>query len=402
MRTWRLLKQSTIALHRNRLRSVLVILGVMVGIGALTVVVSITKGANRKVMDRVKNFGPTGIMLFAGGGRSLPGGDPSAETLTLQDAEAIESQIDGVDYTCPQVNRPRVAISYQDRSSEVTTWGVCPEFEEAWNWHVVEGEFFSGQDYDSMARVVVIGQTVAEELFAGVDPIGESLRMGNASYRITGVLAPRGTSPGGGDMDDRLVIPLTTAMRRAFNTTSVTVVRVRVSGIDKVESVSSEIRALLRERHRLQPPEPDDFRVVTPEAVLDLTRSVSGTLNTTLLAVTAISLLVGGVVLMNLMLLSVAERRHEIGLRRALGGKRRDVLLQFLFEAMMLTSAGGGVGLIVGIAGALVIGRVTTSPAEISWEPMVMAVVLSWVVGLVFGLLPARRASRLHPVEALR
>lgn len=402
MRAWRLLKQSTDALHRNRLRSALVILGVMVGIGALTVVVSITEGVNRKMMDRVNKFGSTSIMLFAGGGKNVPGGDTSAATLTLDDAEAIENELDGVEFVCPQLMRPRVPVSYQDQTSEVTIMGACTRWAEAWNWDIAQGDFFGDQEYGSMARVAVIGRTVADELLGGVDPIGESIRIGNANFTVIGVLAVKGTSPGGGNMDDRIAIPLTTAMRRTFNVNSVTVARVRVSGIDKVVSLAPELRALMRERHHIQETEPDDFRVVTPDGVMELTRSVSGTLNNTLIAVTAISLLVGGVVLMNLMLLSVSERRHEIGLRRALGGRRQDVLLQFLFEALALTSAGGAFGLMLGVAATMGVGRFTTSPAVVSWEPIVMGVVLSWVVGLVFGLLPARRASRLHPVEALR
>lgn len=401
MRTWRLLRQSMTAIGRNKTRSFLVILAVVVGIATLTVVVGMAKAADRKVMQRVGNFGPTAIMLFAGGGKNVPGPDPTIATLTFDDAKAVETQIHGVTMITPQVMRPRIPASYQSQSSEVTVIGAAPNWQEAWDWHVSDGEFFDEQDAASMARVAVIGQTVVRELFSGINPLGETLRIANATFKVK-VLPPKGTSAMGTDMDDRVVIPLTTAMRRTFNVTTLTMVRVRVDAVAGVERVASEIRALMRERHHIHPPDVDDFRAVTADAVAGLSRAVSGTLNKVLLAVTALSLLAGGIVLMNLMLLSVTERRHEIGLRRAMGGRRRDILLQFLFESLALTFAGGGLGLVLGTVATLVMGRVTAGAAQLSWEPIALALALSWIVGLVFGLLPARRASRLHPVEALR
>ena len=234
------------------------------------------------------------------------------------------------------------------------------------------------------------------------EAIGETIRIANANFKVKGVLPAKGTSPMGTDMDERVIIPLTTAMRRTFNVSTFTMVRVRVSAVGDVQRVASEIRALIRERHNIRPPDLDDFRVVTPDIIAGLSQMVAGTLNRVLLAVTILSLVTGGIVLMNLMLLSVAERRHEIGLRRALGGKRRDVLLQFLFESVALTSSGGIGGLVLGIGASLLVGRLTAKTTEISWEPVALALGLSLLVGLVFGLLPARRAAGLRPVEALR
>jgi putative ABC transport system permease protein len=203
-------------------------------------------------------------------------------------------------------------------------------------------------------------------------------------------------------MDDRVVVPLTTAMRRLFNVTTLTMVRVRVDGVSDVKRVAQEIRSLMHERHHIRPPDLDDFRVVASDAVAALSAEVSGTLNKILLAITALSLIVGGIVLMNLMLLSVTERRHEIGLRRALGGRRCDILLQFLFESIVLTSAGGLAGLVLGIGAAVVVGKATTNATVLSWEPLALAVAISLLLGLIFGLFPARRASRMPPVQALR
>ena len=402
MRTWRLIRQSMIALGRNKTRSFLVMLGVIVGISALTVVVSMAKGANRKVMQRVNNFGPTAIMLFAGGGKNLPGPDPTVATLTFDDAKAVESQIRGVKSICPQVIRPRVPANYRDRPYEVTVIGAATSWQDAWDWYVSDGEFYDEQDYSNMARVAVIGQTVVRELFQGANPIGETIRIANANFKVKGVLPAKGTSAAGTDMDERVIIPLTTAMRRTFNVSTFTMVRVRVAAVGDVQRVASEIRALIRERHHIRPPDLDDFRVVTPDIIAGLSQMVASTLNRVLLAVTVLSLIVGGIVLMNLMLLSVTERRHEIGLRRALGGKRRDVLLQFLFESVTLTSGGGLLGLVLGVPVALLVGKLTAKTTELSWEPVALALGLSLVVGFVFGLLPARRAAGLHPVEALR
>jgi putative ABC transport system permease protein len=402
MRIARLIRQSMSALGRNRMRSFLVMIGVVIGIAALTVVVSMAKAANRKVMQRVNNFGSTAIMLFAGGGKNVPGVDPSAATLTLDDVKAIESQIRDIRLTCPMVMRMRVPAIYGDQSTEVTLQSGPAIWQEAWDWYVTDGDFFNEQEYSSMARVVVIGQTVARTLFQGANPVGETIRIRNTNFQVKGVLPPKGIAPAGGDMDDRIVIPLTTAMRRLFNVTTISNARLRVNNPGEVQRAATEIRALLRERHHIHPPDLDDFRVVTPDVIAGLSEMVAGTLNKILIAVTAVSLVVGGIVLMNLMLLSVTERRHEIGLRRALGGKRRDILLQFLFESIALTSTGGLVGLVVGIGTAVVVGKATTNATALSWEPLVLAVGLSLLVGLVFGLAPARRAAKMPPVQALR
>jgi putative ABC transport system permease protein len=384
------------------LRSFLVMLGVIIGIAALTVVVSMAKAANKKVMQRVNNFGPTAIMLFAGGGKNMPGPDPTVATLTFDDAKAVESQIRGVALICPQVMRLRIPVNRLDKSTEVTIQGAATNYPEAWDWYVSDGDFYDDQDYATSARVAVIGQTVVRELFGGANPIGETIQIGNANFKVKGTLPPRGTSPMGSDMDDRVVVPLTTAMRRMFNVTTLTMVRVRVGTVGDVQRVVQEIRAMMHERHNIQPPDLDDFRVVASDGVAAMSQAVSGTLNKILLAVTALSLVVGGIVLMNLMLLSVSERRHEIGLRRALGGKRRDILLQFLFESLALTSTGGVAGLVLGVAAALIVGNTTRNATTLSWEPLALAIGLSLLVGLIFGLVPARRAARMPPVDALR
>jgi putative ABC transport system permease protein len=298
--------------------------------------------------------------------------------------------------------RPRVPLNFRDQSTEATVIGAGTNFEESWDWYVDDGEFFDDQDVQGMSRVAVLGQTVVRELFQGANPVGETIRLGNAGFKVKGVLPAKGTSPAGTDMDDRVIIPLTTAMRRTFNTVGLTHVRITTDSVDDVQRVAAEVRALLRERHQIRPPDVDDFRVVTPDVIAGLSQLVAGTLNKVLLAVTALSLVVGGIVLMNLMLLSVTERRHEIGLRRAVGGRRRDLLAQFLFESLMLTLSGGLLGLLAGGGVTVVLGRLSARPIELSWEPAIWAVALSALVGLVFGLLPARRAAGLHPVEALR
>jgi putative ABC transport system permease protein len=300
------------------------------------------------------------------------------------------------------VMRMRMPAVYRDRSSEVTLQSGTVNWQEAWEWYVTDGEFFDEHDYSSMARVVVVGQTIVKTLFPDTNPIGETIRIANANFEIKGILSPKGAAPAGGDMDDRAIVPLTTAMRRIFNVTALTNVRVRVGSTGDVQRVAGEVRALMRERHHIHPPDLDDFRVITPDVIAGLSELVSGTLNRILLAVTALSLLVGGIVLMNLMLLSVTERCHEIGLRRALGGKRRDILLQFLFESIALTATGGLAGLVLGVGAAIVVGRITTNATVLSWEPLALALVLSLLVGLVFGLVPARRASKIPPVQALR
>ena len=300
------------------------------------------------------------------------------------------------------VMQRQAPMRYGDRNTTANVLGASPSFPQTWCWDVSDGMFFGEREMSGLARVCVLGRTVARDLFGEENPVGERILVNNVSLEVIGVLRPKGVSPGGGDMDNRIVAPLTTAMRRLSNTDHLGFIRVQVADPRRMASVVADLRALLRERHRLADGEPDDFSLVTPDWVQQAASRVSGTFTLTLGLISLISLLVGGIVVMNVMLISVNERIGEIGLRMAVGARRRDILVQFLIESSATTLLGGAAGAVVGLAGARVLTLVTGTPTAVSWEGFAAAFGAAVLIGLTFGVQPARRASALDPVEALK
>jgi len=295
------------------------------------------------------------------------------------------------------MNVKRDANQYQ-----AVLWGVEPSWHEAWTWYTVAGEGISEQDVATMARVCVIGQTIKRELFGNADPIGESIHVNNVRLRVTGVLEKRGTSPMGGDFDNRVIVPITTAMRRVMNIDHVGAVRIITRNVSLMPKQADDIRALIHKRHHITPPQEDDFRIVSPMVIAELARGTSRTLSILLVALAGLSLLVGGVVLMNILLISVGERQKEIGLRRAVGATRKDIVHQFLTESLAVTFLGMALGCGLGAGISMFLARATKIPALLSWEPFALATVFALLVGTFFGVQPARKAAALDPVEALR
>ncbi|MDD4270094.1 MAG: ABC transporter permease [Thermoguttaceae bacterium] len=377
--------------------------GTIVGIAALTVIMAIGKGTEKNVMKRVEVFGPRAMMLIAGGGRALPPPDTSVTTLTLEDAQAIREEIRGLEVVAPQAWQFDVSLKHEANQIQTVVWGVEPQWHQAWSWPVVEGEEITDEDVATMNRTCVIGSSVKRDLFGGDDPIGKSLYINKVSLTVKGVLEHRGTSGGaGGEFDNRIIIPITTAMRRVMNVDHVGAIRIVTQDPSLMEQQARQIEDLIRRRHHITPDVEDDFRIITPAIIADMVRGTSRTLSLLLMALAGLSLLVGGVVLMNILLISVAERTREIGLRRAVGATRGDIFAQFLTESLSVTFLGMLLGSILGGAASLAIGRLTPMPAVVSWEPFALAIAFALLVGTFFGVQPARRAARLHPVEALR
>jgi putative ABC transport system permease protein len=271
-----------------------------------------------------------------------------------------------------------------------------------WDWNAVEGDFITDEDIASLARVCVIGPTVQKTLFGTADPVGEELRVGNVQFEIKGIMQAKGTSPAGGDMDDRIYIPLSTLMRRVANVDYISAIKIRLTTAKDMDKTAADIKELLRERHKLAAGTPDDFTVTTPKEVTKMAENVAGTFNLFLALVAAISLIAGGVVVANIMLISVNERRKEIGLRKAVGAQSKDIMRQFLYEATAVTFIGGVIGIILGAIGAMILEAITQMPMSISWESVTLGVVFSSLVGIVAGLQPAKRAAALQPIEAMR
>ncbi len=307
MKTGRLIKIAFTGLGRNRLRSFLMMIGVVIGITALTMVVAAALGAQERIVDRVKQFGYETLMVRAGGDLTMgtqTGGD-EVVTLKIEDAEAIKREVDSVIEVAPFNRIGREDAVYLNRSVQTPLFGVPPEWSTVWNWNVIRGDFISRNDMDRMSRVCVIGPTVQQELFGEEDPLGEMIRVGNVPLEVIGVMEPRGISAGGGDMDNRVFIPLSTFMRRVANVDHIYGIRILLGSEQDADQAVTDIAALLRERHRLAPGVPDDFSIRSAEEVQVMVEGMLGTFNLFLILVAGISLIAGGVVVANIMLISV-------------------------------------------------------------------------------------------------
>ena len=401
MRVLRIAGVGVKALAAHKLRTVLMMAGTLVGVAALTVVMAMSEGTERKIMKRIENFGHDAIMVPAGGGKR-PGPDMATTTLTLQDAEAIRRDVPGLRMICPMAWNFQMNLKRDDRQHQGIVWGAEPSWHDAWRWYTAAGDGISADDVATQTRVCVLGDTVRRELFGHEDPIGQHIYINRVRLRVKGVLKKRGTSPMGGDFDNRVILPLTTAMRRVMNVDHLGAIRVISNDPSKLNEQAAAIRNLLRQRHHISPPDEDDFRTITGEIIARFAAGSSRTLSILLAVLAGLSLLVGGVVLMNILLISVKERTREIGLRRAIGASRGDVFAQFLAESLTVTLLGMAAGLLVGWGICTVLPRFTQMPLIISWESMILATGAAAVVGIFFGIQPARRAARLDPVEALR
>jgi len=402
MRLRRIAGEGARALAGNKLRTFFMMAGTMVGIAALTVIMGIGKGTEKRVMKRVRNFGPRAMMLIAGGGKDLPPPDMTVTTLTLEDAEAVRREIDGIELVSPMAWRFKMSVKREANQRQSVVWGVEPSWHEAWRWYAALGEGIADQDVATMARVCVIGQTVRRDLFGDADPIGGHIYINKVRLTVKGVLEGRGTSPMGGDFDDRVIVPITTAMRRLMNVDYVGAIRIITGDVSRMGEQADAIRELIHRRHHITPPQEDDFRIITSDIIAGLARGTGKTLSILLIALAALSLLVGGVVLMNILLISVTERTAEIGLRRAVGATRGDIFAQFLTESLVVSFVGMLLGSLLGWGVSVLLPKVSKLLVIVSWEPFALALGFALLVGTVFGVLPARRAARLHPVEALR
>jgi len=391
-------------LKANKLRSVLTMLGIIIGVGAVIAMVAIGIGVQQKVENSIAGLGSNLLIIMPGanspsGGVRLAAG--SNITLTSQDAQAIAREIAGVNAVAPGVSR-QMQLVFGNQNWVTSVQGTTPEFLDVRNWNIASGTFFSSRDLDTRARVVVLGQTVAANLFGNINPVGQTIRINKAPFRVIGVFEPKGQSAMGQDQDDIAVVPLTTAQDRLLGITWVNSISVQAANSDVINKVQDDITALLRVRHHLPPNVPDDFTVRNLAAIMATAAETTSTITLLLGNIAAISLVVGGIGIMNIMLVSVTERTREIGIRKALGATFNNILLQFLVEAIVISVTGGLIGILLGVAGAHVISTVAGWNTVISPASIFLAFGVSVVIGLFFGLYPARKAALLDPIEALR
>jgi putative ABC transport system permease protein len=392
------------AIGLNKMRTFLMMLGIIIGITTLTVIVSVGKGSRAKIMKAIQNVGTNAVMVFAGGGKVMGPPDEKTNTLTLEDAQAIMQDVKGIKAMDGGLIRLGRTVKYEDNNTNTVIYGGTTQYGDAWDWAVESGDFFSDEDMTGMARVAVLGKTVVDELFGDTDPVGQNVKIENVNFKVVGVLSQRGASPMGMDMDNRIIIPYTTASHRVFNTPYLGVIRIAAADAGQIERVENEVVTLLRERHRIQPGFPDDFRVRGASSISKMAKGMMGTMNLFLGLVSLISLVVGGVVVMNIMLISVGERVKEVGLRRAVGAKKSDIRNQFLIESSLVTVMGGFIGVLIGLAVSIILPIVSKGkmPAMPSWESFVLGFVFSALVGIVAGIHPAKKAAEMDPVVALK
>lgn len=394
-------------LSRNRLRAGLTMLGIVIGVGAVIAMVSIGEGAKAAVAQRVASMGTNVIMVLPGsmttsGVRSGQGG---AVTLTISDGMELKKRI-------PMLSevgwgkRDTMQIINGNKNWSGLVNGISPSYLTIRDWSFSSGGSFTQQDVDTADRVALVGQTVVENLFdMGEEPVGAIIRIKNVPFRVIGVLSPKGQSSQGSDQDDIIFIPFSTAERKVFGTQFLGSVGALFASTERLEDLTpaaAQIREVIRARHRLQPDQEDDFIIRTQVDIGKVQESTSETLTVMLFAIASVSLLVGGIGIMNILLVSVTERTREIGVRMAVGAKRRHIVIQFLIEAVTLSVVGGCLGIVVGVVGAQVTTAIAGWPTIISAETVIAAFVFSIAVGLFFGLYPANKAARLNPIDALR
>jgi putative ABC transport system permease protein len=386
------------ALRVHKLRSLLTMLGIIIGVGAVVAMVSVGQGATVQIKERIASLGANVIMVFPGSFTSggARGGAGSVQSLTLEDAKAIAENCPDVAAVAPIVRRG-VQVVAGDQNWFTQINGTTPDYLEVRSWDIAEGEMFTSDDVDAGTKVCVLGRTVADNLFPDEDPIGAIIRISNVPFTVVGVLTVKGS-----DQDDVILVPVMTALRRLTGRTSINQIMVSAASRKRADAAQQEVTDLLRARHNIRSSEDDDFTVRNVADVAEAVQSSSRVLTLLLASIASVSLLVGGIGIMNIMLVSVTERTREIGIRMAVGAKGRDVLLQFLVEAVLTSLLGGLIGILFGLGVSQLIGLLAKWNTPIVPGAILLAFIFSAVVGIFFGYYPARRAANLDPIEALR
>jgi len=392
------------ALGRNKLRSSLTALGIIIGVSAVICVVAIGEGASATIERAIANIGANMVWVEAGGvnRNGVRTGNGQTKTLTLGDYEAIKARVPLVTNVTPQADTG-VQLVYGNQNWHSSVRGIGPAYLDLKNWKVVRGSMFTDQDVDRAANVCVLGQTIVDQLFGGEqNPIGEVVRVNNEPCRVSGVLEVKGQSATGQDQDDNLLMPYTTVMKKIKGQTWLDDIMCSALSASVIDQAEDDIMRLMRDRHHIREGAQDDFNLRHPTEIAEAVKASTQTMETLLAAIASVSLLVGGVGIMNIMLVSVTERTREIGLRMAVGARARDVLRQFLMEAILLSVLGGAVGVAIGVFGANAIASSLHWPTHVSSNAIAIAFGVSAVIGVTFGYYPAFRAARLDPIEALR
>lgn len=396
---WNTLLLALRSIRRNLMRSFLTILGVVIGVAAVITMVTLGNGATKSVSDQISSMG-SNLLIVMPGQRFGPGADAGAPFKTA-DVEAIRNQISGARLVAPIVSKSATAVYQANNWSTVVT-GTSNDYFEAGNWEIAAGRSFSETEERAGKAVCVVGDTVREKLFGRQNPVGNEIRIKKFACEVIGLLKPKGQASMGSDQDDTVVMPLRTVQRRLSGSQDVNRLTISVSESASIDAVKDQLNILLRERRNISANEDDDFRVMDTRQIAETLTSTTRILTMLLGAVAAVSLLVGGIGIMNIMLVSVTERTREIGIRLAIGALEREVLLQFLIEAVVLSSLGGLIGIAIATGASIILARLMNVPYMFDSSINLLSFFFSAVIGVVFGYFPARRAAQLNPIEALR
>jgi putative ABC transport system permease protein len=396
------------SLRVNMMRSMLTMLGIIIGVGAVIAMVSVGAGAQARVAEQIQSLGSNLIIVLSGsstsGGSRL--GQGSQQTITMDDAFAIGREVPAVQVAAPSM-RGTVQVVYGNLNWSTGVQGVTPDYLEARDWPLIDGRSITPEDFDGATKVVLLGQTSAVNLFGDSDPLDQIIRVKGVPFTVVGLLSRKGQNSWGQDQDDIILIPLSTAKKKVLgasrsNPRAVGSISIKIRPDEDMVEAESQIRSLLRQRHRLQPAQEDDFFLRNLSEVLQTQEESSKVMTYLLAAIASVSLLVGGIGIMNIMLVSVTERTREIGLRMAVGARGRDILAQFLVEAVTLSLIGGVIGIALGLGGSSAISYFAEWRTVVAPQSIAVAFFFAAAIGIFFGFYPARKASRLDPIEALR
>ena len=401
-RILRITSQSVRAIRAFKLRTIFCLISVALGIASITVIVAATEGAYQKAFEIVGRFGPDALLVFGGGEEARATGQRQ-KTITLDDIDAVKQAFYSAYLVVPMTIMRDVQVSQRDKKYQTLIVGSTSDYSRVWTWPVIQGADFTDEDVRGLRNVGLIGQFLAAELFGDEDPVGKTILVRRIPVQIVGVLSERGTTPAGERLDDRVIMPITTLMRKLQNETKyVSAMRIRFLDQQNLSTYVDELRSFLRKRHKLPQEEPDDFTIISPREIIKFLVALTGSLVAFLGVTGLIALIVAGFVLANLFLLSVRERTKEIGIRRATGAKKRDILLQFLGESVLITTLGGIFGFVLALISSRLLMSIAQFPIHFSYKAFVIGMVLSWAVGIGFGLQPANRAANLKPIEAIK
>ncbi len=391
-------------LSAHTLRTVLSLSGIIIGICAVMIMVSIGKGTEAKIIARITKMGSNVLVVNAGQVKVIAGRarqTKSVTTLLARDARYIMENSYLVRYAAPAQNK-KLQVKYGNLNTTTNIVGTTADILEIRQYAVARGRFFADDENKGRRRVAVLGQTVVDNIFEHEDPLGKTIRVGRVPFEVIGVLAPKGLDMNGTDQDDQIIIPLNTALRRLFNLTYINAIYIQAMDSRSMKRAAAEIRDILRKSHHLRKGRADDFTIQNQASVLEAQRESSETFTLLISTIAAVSLLVGGIGILAVMLISIRERIKEIGIRRAVGAKKSDILMQFLAESLILSIGGGIIGIISGIAIAVIIAIFADWPFRLPWHIVAISFLTTVVMGILFGLYPARKAARLDPVKALQ